>query len=122
LLAGKSFADDLNIDASWRYTSYDSYGEDTTYKLGLNWQVTPEYRLRGTTGTSFRAPALYEIYLANQTGFLSQLSIDPCIDWDTSGNAQLINGCGPAGLNLPAGYQGNYSSALILSGGGGPGV
>src|SRR6185436_2891126 len=58
----------------------------------------------------------------NQTGFLSQLAIDPCIDWDTSGNAQLINGCGPAGLNLPAGYTGPYSSALILSGGGGPGV
>ncbi len=123
ILAGKSFAEDLNVDASWRYTSYDSYGEDTTYKLGVNWQVTSEYRLRGTTGTSFRAPALFELFLANQSGFLSQLSVDPCYNWDSSGDPVVLAACGPGGLNLPPGYPtGTTSSALILTGGGGPGV
>jgi iron complex outermembrane receptor protein len=122
ILAGKSFAESLTWDASARYTSYDSYGEDSTYKMGINWQITPEYRLRGTTGTSFRAPALFEIFLANQTGFLSQLAVDPCIQWDTDPNPLIVQSCGPLGLGLPAGYNGPYSSALIFTGGGGPGV
>jgi iron complex outermembrane receptor protein len=122
LLSGWKLAEDLNVDASWRYTSYDSYGEDTTYKLGVNWQITPEYRLRGTTGTSYRAPALFELFLANQTGFLAQTSIDPCVQWQTSSNPLVVASCGPGGLNLPSGYTGNYPSALILTGGGGPGV
>lgn len=122
LLAGKSFAENLTFDGSARYTSYDSYGEDSTYKMGLNWQITPEYRLRGTTGTSFRAPALFEIFLANQTGFLGQNQVDPCLNWNLSANPLIQASCGPAGINLPAGYNGPYPSALIVTGGGGPGV
>jgi iron complex outermembrane recepter protein len=123
ILAGWDLAESLTIDASTRYTSYDSYGEDYTYKLGLNWQITPEYRLRGTTGTSFRAPALFELFLANQTGFQNQTAIDPCGFWDTSSNPQIVASCGPLGLNLPPGYNpAVYASALVVSGGGGPGV
>lgn len=122
LLAGWDLAESLTLDASARYTSYDSYGEDSTYKLGVNWQITPEYRLRATTGTSFRAPALFEIFLANQTGFLGQNQVDPCLNWNLSANPLIQQSCGPAGLNLPIGYNGPYPSALILTGGGGPGV
>ncbi|MDQ1154116.1 TonB-dependent receptor domain-containing protein [Brevundimonas sp. SORGH_AS_0993] len=60
----------LSVNLSGRYSDYKSYGENSTYKVGLNWAITPEYRLRASKGTSFRAPALYELYLANQTGFL----------------------------------------------------
>jgi iron complex outermembrane receptor protein len=122
ILAGKSFAESLTVDGSARYTSYDSYGEDSTYKLGMNWQITPEYRIRGTTGTSFRAPALFEIFLANQTGFLGQNQVDPCLNWNLSANPLIVQSCGPTGLNLPVGYNGPYPSALIVTGGGGPGV
>ncbi len=122
LLAGKSFAESLTWDASARYTSYDSFGEDSTYKMGINWQITPEYRIRGTTGTSFRAPALFEIFLANQTGFLGQNQVDPCLNWNLSANPLIQQSCGPAGINLPPGYNGPFSSALIVTGGGGPGV
>ena len=71
LLGGMQFAESLTLDASARYTSYDSYGDGSVYKLGLNYQITPEYRVRGTTGTSFRAPALFEMFFADQTGFQS---------------------------------------------------
>ncbi len=119
ILAGMKFAEDLSIDASTRYTNYDSYGDGSTYKLGLNYQITPEYRVRGTTGTSFRAPALFELYLANQTGFLNQNQIDPCVSWDTLGSPQIVQSCGPLGINLPAGWLGGAGgSALIVTGGG----
>ena len=64
-----------------RYTDVDSYGDDTTYKVGVNWALTDEVRLRSTFGTSFRTPALYELYLADQTSFISARNADPCINW-----------------------------------------
>lgn len=55
-----------------------------TYKLGLNWEVNDWVRFRGTYGTSYRAPALFELFLADQTGAVRQRDIDPCIQWGTA--------------------------------------
>lgn len=125
LFSGLAFVEDLSLSASTRYTNYESYGDGSTYKLGVNWQITPEYRLRATTGTSFRAPALFEIFLANNVGFLPQTSVDPCINWGASGDPILAITCGsppPAGVGLAPDFAGGTSGATILSGGGGPGV
>ena len=108
----------LSFNGSFRWTDYDSYGSDSTYKAGLNWQVIDSIRLRGAYGTSFRAPALFELFLANQTGFLGQTSVDPCIRWDTSSNPNIVKNCGPGGANLPAGWTNPNSSALVITGGG----
>lgn len=55
----------------------DSTKGNWTYKLGLNWEVTDFLRLRGTYGTSYRAPALFEQFLADQVAGLSGWR-DPC--------------------------------------------
>ncbi|HET7708454.1 MAG TPA: TonB-dependent receptor, partial [Sphingomicrobium sp.] len=52
-----------------------------TYKLGVNWAPTDWLRFRGTYGTSFRAPALFEQFLGEEKSFIAQRSIDPCIRW-----------------------------------------
>jgi iron complex outermembrane recepter protein len=116
LLVGLPFVEELSFDGSYRMTDYDSYGENETYKLGLNWQITPSLRVRGTLGTSYRAPALFELFLANQTGFLSQANIDPCIDWQNSTNVTLQTRCAADGI--PGNYAGVAPSALIITGGG----
>src|SRR5690606_31141405 len=82
LLSDMPLVRGLDFNASARYTDVESYGSDTTYKVGLNWSVTDSVRLRSTFGTSFRTPALYELYLARQTSFpLSARNSDPCIEW-----------------------------------------
>ncbi len=48
-----------------------------TYKLGLDWEVADFLRLRGTYGTSYRAPALFEQFLADQVAGLRNWR-DPC--------------------------------------------
>jgi len=116
LLKGVPFFEELTLDGSVRAFEYDSYGSDSVWKAGLNWQVIPSVRLRGTTGTSYRAPALFELFLGNQTGFLSQASIDPCINWGNSSNANIQANCAAAGI--PSNYTGLGSSATIISGGG----
>jgi iron complex outermembrane receptor protein len=111
----------FDLSLSGRYTDYDSYGSNSTYKVGANWQIVPAFRVRATYGTSFRAPALYEQHLGGQTGFLGQTSIDPCVRWDESTDPDIVFNCGtnPLGPMLPVGYTGGTSgSALIMTSGG----
>ena len=80
LLAGLPGAQELTANASWRFTDYNSYGADTTYKIGLLYTPVSWLSLRLSQGTSFRAPSLYEQYLGATTGFIGGGS-DPCEDW-----------------------------------------
>lgn len=116
ILAGRPFFEDLSLDLSGRAFDYDSYGSDSVWKAGLNWQINSMFRIRATKGTSYRAPALYELFLGNQTAFLSQLSIDPCIDWGNSTNPNIQANCAADGI--PSNYTGLGSSATIVSTGG----
>ncbi|HNP36008.1 MAG TPA: TonB-dependent receptor [Woeseiaceae bacterium] len=85
LISDVKLVQQLDFSGSVRYTDVDSYGSDTTYKVGLNWGITDEFRVRSTFGTSFRTPALYELYLARQTSFpLSARRSDICINWGDS--------------------------------------
>ncbi len=117
LLKGLPGIESLTVNASARWFDYDSVDDsDYVWKTGLSWQMTPSFRVRATKGTSYRAPGLYELYLGDQTGFLSQLQIDPCIDLASETNANLIANCRAAGI--PDNYTGGASSATIVSGGG----
>lgn len=119
----------LALNAAGRLTYVDAERDDgvqddfsdQTYKLGINWEVNDWLRFRGSYGTSFRAPALYELFLSDQTGFLGQLSVDPCIRWgerlaEGQISDRLAQNCASAGV--PPDYLGAGSSALIVTGGG----
>ena len=116
VLKNVPFFDELTVNLSGRMSDYDSYGENSTYKLGLNWQISPQFRIRASEGTSFRAPALYELFLADQTSFAGQLNVDPCINHQDSTNALLKQNCLADGV--PEGYTGFGSSVEVSTGGG----
>ncbi len=101
-----------------KLTSYSDNG-NVTYKFGANWKVNDWLRFRGTWGTSYRAPALFEDFLADQSSFVSQRSIDPCINYDAPGSTtpQIIKtNCAAAGI--PGNYTGGSATATVLAGGG----
>lgn len=77
ILKDKPFFHTLEVSGSARYTHYRSYGSDTTYHANGQWAPTSFLRFRGNYGTSFRAPNLYEQYVADQTGFYGA-GVDPC--------------------------------------------
>ncbi len=117
LLKGLPAVESLSLNMSARAFDYDSVGDsDHVWKLGLNWQVIPSVRLRATKGTSYRAPALYELFLGNLSGFVSQLSIDPCIRFGESTNDNIRRNCAAAGI--PADFGGGASSARVITQGG----
>ncbi len=118
ILSGIPGIESLTADMSGRVFKYQSVGDwSKVWKYGLSWQITPTFRARGTIGTSYRAPQLYELYLGNQSGFLGQLGIDPCIRWEDSTNDFLRANC--AAIGIPGDYAatGN-SSAQVFTGGG----
>src|SRR3546814_19404228 len=93
----------------------------STWKVGADWAVTDWLRFRGTWGTSFRAPALFELFLQDQTGFLGQQDIDPCIQSAARLAAgaisqRIFDNCAAAGIAPD--YAGGIGPATLVSGGG----
>jgi outer membrane receptor protein involved in Fe transport len=80
LLANIPGIHELTVNLSGRYTDYESYGSDETYKVSGVYSPVRWLSFRGTVGTSFRAPALFEQFQGDTTGFLSQQN-DPCNDY-----------------------------------------
>lgn len=94
LLKGLPFIQLLTLNASGRISDYESYGNSETYKVGLNWELSSEFRVRSAYGTSFRAPALYEQFLGAQIGYSGQTA-DPCYNYTENDNIEpaILQGC-----------------------------
>ncbi|HET7083351.1 MAG TPA: TonB-dependent receptor [Rhizomicrobium sp.] len=82
----------LTVTPSGRYDHYSTFGDATTYKLGVDWQVVSDLRFRGSYNTGFRAPSTAELYGGHGTSFIS-ISGDPC-----DSRAKGFNGNANAGL------------------------
>jgi iron complex outermembrane recepter protein len=80
----------FSVNGSYRYTDYDSYGDDTTYKYGFVYGPTEWFTIRGSRGTSYRAPALYEQFQGPTSGFLSQ-TFDPCNNYGVANPTRRAN-------------------------------
>jgi iron complex outermembrane receptor protein len=128
LLADLPYIRNLDLSLSGRYTDTKTSGGASTYKVGLNWAISDTIRIRATHGTSFRAPALFELYLADQTSFVNQRNVDPCLNLDqrvADGTLQtsdpLYANCtsaaGPGG-GVAGDFTGGVSSAEVVTGGG----
>ena len=76
LLAGVQAAEELSLNLSARYTDDEYYGSQWTESFKLGWRPVDYLLIRATSGTSFRAPNLRELFLQNQTGFVN--TFDPC--------------------------------------------
>ena len=77
LISDRPFAQLLEFTASGRYSDYKSFGSDFVYSLTGQYQPTDFLRFRANYGTSFRAPNLFEQYVADQVGFFGS-GVDPC--------------------------------------------
>jgi iron complex outermembrane receptor protein len=120
LLANMPLAQELTLTASARYTDYDSYGDDTTYKVGLVYTPVDFLTLRATYGTSYRAPALFEQFLGATAGFIGSGN-DVCNDYDApTVNPNRAANCASEGL--PAGFTATSSVRVLQAGGAAAGL
>lgn len=92
LVQDAAWAQNLSFDGAYRYSSYGSGVNTNTYKAGLDWQVIPDIRLRGSYSRAVRAPNVVELFSA-QSFNLFDLTAgsngvhDPCAGANPSATA-----------------------------------
>lgn len=55
----------LSASAAVRYEDYSDFGGNTTGKVSARYDFTPEFAIRGSASTGFRAPALQQQYFTS---------------------------------------------------------
>ena len=118
VIAEMPFIQQLDIEAAVRSSDYDTIGSTTASKIGLNWAISDDLRIRASSSTSVRAPNLSELFSPGVTtgAFLT----DPCdITQINLGTSSRAANC--AALGIPVGWVNpNAANAKELITGGNP--
>jgi outer membrane receptor protein involved in Fe transport len=122
VLEGLPGANALTATGSYRFTDYNSFGSDTTYRYGVVFSPIKEITLRFNRGTSFRAPALFEQFQGATTGFLAG-NVDPCNDFGNNDDATLQANCmADLGPQADPGFQQRNGVTVVNQGGAAAGL
>ena len=57
---GIPFARSVSLNGALRYEKYNTFGDNTSPKIGVLWSVTPEFDVKASWGQSFRTPTLLQ--------------------------------------------------------------
>ncbi|MEG3177253.1 TonB-dependent receptor [Sphingomonas sp. RB3P16] len=115
LLKDLPFVRNLSFNGAYRHASYSASGNSTkssfsadTWKLGLEWKVSSDLRLRGTRSRDFRAPTLWDLY---QQQVISGSGIsDPL-----TGVAGTVNTVGGGNPRLRPEIAYNTTAGIVLT-------
>jgi iron complex outermembrane receptor protein len=93
LLKDSFIARSFNVNGAARYTHYNTSGNVKTWKVGIDWHLTDDLRIRGTRSRDIRAPNLNDLYApvnVNPSGFNDlHTGITATVPVETSGNRDL---------------------------------
>ncbi|GGB27379.1 TonB-dependent receptor [Sphingomonas metalli] len=81
----------LELSAAVRYDKYSDVGDTTNPKFGINWSPFRGLTVRGSYGTSFRAPLFSQIY-GNSSNIFVQPYADPTLGGTIVQGAALSGG------------------------------
>lgn len=115
LLSDVAFVQDLTGDVAVRFADYSTIGDATSWKLGLNWAINDDLKVRATLSEAIRAPNITELFGPVSQSFFNRMD-DPC----QAGNAQdAIRVANCTALGIPADFPALATVASIdgLSGG-----
>jgi outer membrane receptor protein involved in Fe transport len=101
LISDKALAHSMNLELGYRYGDYDPSGINRTWKAGLNWAVTEDFRVRVMAQRAARAPNVGELYAPQRTG-LANATSDPCSNANATAlaaNAALRTRCLSTGMS-----------------------
>jgi len=114
LLQDTFLAQSLMLNAAVRYSDYDLFGDDTNYKVGLDWQLVPSLKVRANYATAFRIPNVPELFGGVSEGSLT--TTDPCSGWSSLPSSSVVyQNCQASGV--PAGYM-QLGNAILTTVGG----
>lgn len=79
----------LSVSLSGRYDHYSDFGSTTNPKVGVNWEPVDGLVMRGSYGTSFRAPGLRQVGATVGSYYLSAAQAAAFANDPTRGLAQV---------------------------------
>ena len=86
VLADMPLVNELNINLASRYSDYDTFGDTTNSKIGLEWRPMDGLLVRGTWAEGFRAPTIADLFGGGSQTF--SFFTDPC---DTNFGSSATN-------------------------------
>ena len=78
LVQDMPYADDVTAELGYRYSDYSTGIQAKTYKIGLQWSIFDDFRLRGAYQKAIRAPSILDLYTPQAVTNTSQVAEDPC--------------------------------------------
>ncbi len=102
LVQNVPFFEDLSLNGGYRYSSYNTAGQTSTYKYGAEWQPIDDFRIRASFNRAVRAPNIIELFTPSGLGLFN--GQDPCSKGGAP-TATVIAHCesAPGSANVPAG-------------------
>jgi len=82
VIEGMPFAELLQFEGAYRYSSYSRAGAVSTYKYSGEWSPTDDFRLRGSFERAVRAPNVNELFSTSTVS--ANAGKDPCSDLNGS--------------------------------------
>ena len=116
LLKGLPFAQLVSLNGAYRYTTYSTSGQAlsgpvsssfsaNTYKIGLEWAVNDDVRVRASTSRDMRAPTLWDLYqpqVVTSSGITDARFTDPAapagantVGTNQNGSVNTVSGGNP---------------------------
>lgn len=109
LIADVTLIKSLTAEMAARYSDYSTVGSETTYKLGVTWEVNDSLMIRGVQSTAFRAPVITELF--GGTNGENLRTIDPC----ENASGVIATNCQAAGV--PVDFVQDGTTVLTSVGG-----
>ncbi len=76
LVSDMPFVKELTADAGYRFSHYSDVGNTNTYKIGADWAINDDIKIRGGFNRAVRAPNVDELY--SQRTVSLDGNADPC--------------------------------------------
>ena len=124
LLAGLPGVERLALDLAGRYSDYSTAGSTETWNIGLDWEIIPSLRFRGTHAQAVRAPSIGELFNPQSQNFAT--INDPCNYLSTNSNRPntakdpALRQANCSALGIPVGWIDTYSANRPGVSGGNP--
>ena len=123
VVSGASFAESITLDLAGRVSDFSTAGTHYNYKIGGDWAINDQFRIRGNYNTAVRAPNIGELFSPVNENFPG--GQDPCSAAYASQNgaidATAVSICqatgAPAGVIGTAALDTASGQVRALSGG-----
>ena len=106
-------AEDLSLEAGYRYSKYSEGFDTNTFKVGLEWAPVRDIRVRASYQRAVRAPNIGELYTPQTVGLDG--SVDPCSGAHPAASpaACALSGVKPGQYGNIAGDPANQYNGLL---------